>query len=181
MNNFKLFWTFAKIGTFTIGGGLAMLPIIRREVVTENKWIDDDEFMDMIALSQSLPGLIAVNIAIFVGQKVNGIKGCISATLGSILPSLFIILLIAMALDNFKEYPVVEAAFKGIRPVVIALLLVPTIQLAIKNKLKFLTGALALTTTVLVAFINISPITIIVIVAFIATLHNYIIYKGGWR
>ena len=169
---FKLFRTFAKVGAFTIGGGLAMLPLIRDEIVNKNKWIDDDEFMDMVAISQSLPGLIAVNIAIFIGNKLKGTKGSIVATLGSVLPSFLIILLIAMIFSNFKDNPVVIAVFKGIRPAVVALIAVPTVQLAIRSKLNWWRLLLAVVTMALIAFLKVSPIyillTVAVITAFIA-------------
>lgn len=91
----KLFTIFAKIGAFTIGGGVAMIPLIEREIVDKNKWLSDEEFMDMISIAQSAPGLIAVNVAIFIGHKLGGLKGSIIATVGSVLPPFIIILLVA--------------------------------------------------------------------------------------
>ena len=82
----KLFIIFAKIGAFTLGGGVAMIPLIEREVVYKHKWIDDEDFLDMISIAQSAPGLIAVNVAIFIGHRIAGIKGSIVATIGSIVP-----------------------------------------------------------------------------------------------
>lgn len=162
---FKLFQTFAKVGAFTIGGGLAMLPLIRDEIVNKNKWIDDDEFLDMVAISQSLPGLIAVNIAIFIGNKLKGTKGSIVATLGSVLPSFIIILLIAMIFSSFKDNPAVIAIFKGIRPAVVALIAVPTVQLAIRSKLNWWRLLIAVASMILIAFLKVSPIYILLTVA----------------
>ena len=92
----QIFSTFAKIGAFTIGGGDAMIPIIQKEVVEKKGWIKEQDFLDVLAISQSAPGILAVNISIFLGYRLRGVKGSIVATLGSTLPSFTIILLIAM-------------------------------------------------------------------------------------
>ncbi len=127
---FPLFWTYLKIGTFTLGGGYAMLPLIQREVVDRKGWIDEDEYLNMIALAQAAPGLIAVNSAIFIGWRVGGWRGVCGAVLGAVLPSFLIILAIAMIFQDWKEIPAVEAAFKGIRPAVVALIAAPLFKLA---------------------------------------------------
>lgn len=127
---FQLFWTYLKIGTFTLGGGYAMLPLIQREVVDRKGWIDEDEYLNMIALAQAAPGLIAVNSAIFIGWRVGGWRGVCGAVLGAVLPSFLIILTIAMIFQDWKEIPAVEAAFKGIRPAVVALIAAPLFKLA---------------------------------------------------
>ncbi len=127
---FQLFWTYLKIGTFTLGGGYAMLPLIQREVVDRKGWIDEDEYLNMIALAQAAPGLIAVNSAIFIGWRVGGWRGVCGAVLGAVLPSFLIILIIAMIFQDWKEIPAVEAAFKGIRPAVVALIAAPLFKLA---------------------------------------------------
>ncbi len=132
---FSLFWTYLKIGTFTLGGGYAMLPLIQREVVDRRGWIDEQEFLNMIALAQAAPGLIAVNSAIFIGWRVGGWKGVCGAVLGAVLPSFLIILAIAMVFSEWKDQPAVEAAFKGIRPAVVALIAAPLFKLA-KSALK---------------------------------------------
>ncbi len=126
----QLFRTYLKIGTFTLGGGYAMLPLIQREVVDRQGWIDEEEFLNMIALAQAAPGLIAVNSAIFIGWRVGGWKGVCGAVLGAVLPSFLIILAIAMVFQDWKELPAVEAAFKGIRPAVVALIAAPLFKMA---------------------------------------------------
>jgi chromate transporter len=134
---FQLFWTYLKIGTFTLGGGYAMLPLIQREVVDRKGWIDEQEFLNMIALAQAAPGLIAVNSAIFIGWRVGGWRGVCGAVLGAVLPSFFIILAIAIVFRDWKELPAVEAVFKGVRPAVVALIAAPLVKLAksaMKNK-----------------------------------------------
>lgn len=107
-----------------------MLPLIQREVVDRKGWIDEEEFLNMIALAQAAPGIIAVNSAIFIGWRIGGWKGVAGAVLGAVLPSFVIILLIAMVFSEWKELPAVEAAFKGIRPAVVALIAAPLVKLA---------------------------------------------------
>jgi len=128
----QLFWTYLKIGTFTLGGGYAMLPLIEKEVVDHHHWIDCKEFMNMIALAQAAPGLIAVNSAIFIGKKIYGWKGVVACILGAVLPSIVIILLIAMFFREIKDNPTVEAIFKGVRPAVVALIAATVIKLTKK-------------------------------------------------
>lgn len=127
---FSLFFIFFKIGLFTLGGGYAMLPLIEAEVVDKRRWIDKKEFLDLTALAQSAPGILAVNMAIFVGYKLRSLPGAVTATLGAVLPSFLIILLIAVFLRDFRHNPVVESVFRGIRPAVVALIAVPVFTLA---------------------------------------------------
>ncbi len=155
-----IFTCFAKIGAFTIGGGYAMIPIIQKEVVEKKRWIEEEDFMDVLAISQSAPGLLAVNISIFLGYRLKGVKGSVVATLGSVLPSFLIILLIAMFFAGYQDNPTVIKIFKGIRPVVVALIAVPVINMAKKAKLNIYTGALAVATALLIAFAKVSPIYI---------------------
>lgn len=129
----QLLLTYVKIGTFTLGGGYAMLPLIKREVVDNNHWIDEEEFLNMIALAQAAPGLIAVNSAIFIGWRCGGWRGVIGAVLGAVLPSFLIILVIAMLFSEWKDHPSVEAVFKGIRPAVVALIAAPLVGMARKE------------------------------------------------
>lgn len=129
----QLLLTYVKIGTFTLGGGYAMLPLIKREVVDNNHWIDEEEFLNMIALAQAAPGLIAVNSAIFIGWRCGGWRGVIGAVLGAVLPSFLIILIIALLFSEWKDHPAVEAVFKGIRPAVVALIAAPLVGLARKE------------------------------------------------
>jgi chromate transporter len=159
----QIFAVFAKIGAFTIGGGYAMIPIIQAEM-SKRGWIADEDLPDIVALSQSAPGVMAVNISIFAGHKLRGIKGSIAATLGSILPSFCIILAIAIFFTAFKDNPWVEKAFKGIRPVVISLIAIPMVNMARKSCKTWWAWLLAVAALVLVAFLNVSPIYIIICV-----------------
>ena len=162
-----IFTCFAKIGAFTIGGGYAMIPIIQKEVVDKRGWISEEDFMDVLAISQSAPGILAVNISIFLGHKLRGTKGSIVATLGSTLPSFSIILLIAMFFAGYQDNPTVMAIFKGIRPVVVSLIAVPMINMANKAKLNFYTGSLAVITALLIIFLKVSPLYILLVVAIV--------------
>ncbi|MBQ9584008.1 MAG: chromate transporter [Bacteroidales bacterium] len=164
----SLFWTFVKVSAFTIGGGMAMVAVVRDILVVKRKWMTDDEFMDILAISQALPGLLAVNTAIFIGYRLMGTRGSIAATLGSVLPPFVIILAIAMLFSGYKDNAVVEAVFKGIRPAVVALIAVPTIQMALKQKWNWFYGILAIATMLLIALLKVSPIYIILVVGVIA-------------
>lgn len=128
----KLFTSFFKIGAFTFGGGWAMISIIEKEIVDKNGWIEREEFLDLLAVAQSLPGILAVNIAVAVGDKLKGMKGAVAAALGTILPSFMIILAIAIFLtpDLIKNNETLSAIFKGIRPAVVALIIAPVISSA---------------------------------------------------
>ena len=159
----QIFMVFAKIGAFTIGGGYAMIPIIQAEM-SRRGWIPEEDLPDIVALSQSAPGVMAVNISIFAGHKLRGVKGSIAATLGSITPSFLIILAIAVFFTAFKDNPWVGRAFKGIRPVVISLIAVPMVNMARKSCKSWWAWLLAIAALVLVAFLNVSPIYIILCV-----------------
>ena len=174
----QIFAVFAKIGAFTIGGGYAMIPIIQDEM-SRRGWISEEELPDIVALSQSAPGVMAVNISIFAGYRLRGVKGSIAATLGSITPSFCIILAIAMLFTSFKENPWVIKAFKGIRPAVIALIAVPMVNMAKKCCKAWWAWALAVAALVLVAFLDVSPIYILLCV--IAVAFGFTYYKEKWR
>lgn len=170
----RIFCVFAKIGAFTIGGGYAMIPIIRDELVKRG-WLTDEELPDIIALAQSAPGVLAVNMSIFAGYKMRGTKGSIAATLGSILPSFLTILLIAMLFAGYKDNPVVVRIFKGIRPVVVSLIIVPMINMARKGNKTWWAWLISAVTLVAVAFLGFSPIWILlvlIVLAVLFTLHK---------
>lgn len=128
----QLFVSFLKIGAFTFGGGWAMISIIEREIVDKYHWIEKDDFLDLLAIAQSLPGILAVNIATAVGDKLRGLKGGIVAAAGTILPSFLIILAIAIFLtpDMIKNNRAISAVFMGIRPAVVALIIAPVVTSA---------------------------------------------------
>lgn len=158
----QLFYTYLKIGTFTLGGGYAMLPLIQREVVDRQRWIDEQEFLNMIALAQAAPGLIAVNSAIFIGWRIGGWKGVCGAVLGAVLPSFVIILAIAMVFAEWKELPAVEAVFKGVRPAVVALIAAPLYKLSKSAKIGWITALIPIAAAALIWVGHVNPVWVIV-------------------
>ena len=138
-----------------------MLPLIQREVVDRKKWIDEEEFLNMIALAQAAPGLIAVNSAIFIGWRVGGWKGVCGAVLGAVLPSFLIILAIAMVFKEWKDQPAVEAVFKGIRPAVVALIAAPLVKLAKSAKISWVTALIPVTAALLIWLLHVNPVWVI--------------------
>ena len=153
--------TFSKIGLFTIGGGYAMIPLIEHYVVERNKWVEKEEFLDLLALAQSAPGVFAVNIAIFIGYKLRGLKGAIFASLGSALPSVVCILLIAIFFRTFRENQIVEYVFRGIRPAVVALVAAPVFSVAKTAKITYTTVWIPILAALLIVALGVSPIYII--------------------
>ena len=165
MNN-KLYWesfrTFFKIGMFTLGGGYAMIPIIEEEVVNRHKWVDKQEMLDLIAIAQSCPGVFAINISIFVGYKLRKVRGAIATALGTALPSFLIILAIAMFFHQFEDNRVIAAMFRGIRPAVVALIAVPTFNLAKSAQLNWFTVWIPIVSALAIWLMGVSPIWIII-------------------
>ena len=157
-----MFLSFAKIGTFTLGGGYAMIPLIEREVVTSHKWIKDDEFLDMVVLAQTAPGILAMNISILVGNRIAGKRGAVVAALASGLPSFVIILLFAMFLTRFQDNEIVNKMFSAIRPAVVALIAVPVFSLAKGAKVSMKNVWIPVATAILIWGFSLSPIYIII-------------------
>ena len=154
----KLFISFFKIGAFTFGGGWAMIPLIEREVVDKQNWIKREDFVDALAIAQSLPGVLAVNISILIGNKLRGLKGCLMATLGTILPSFLIILAIAIWFVQTYDNPVVERIFKGIRPAVVALIVSPVFSTAKTARINIKTVIIPIIVALSIRLGGISPI-----------------------
>lgn len=127
---FTIFRSFFKIGMFTFGGGYAMIPLIEQEVISHRRWVEQQEFLDLLTLAQSVPGPISLNTSVFVGYRLRGLKGAVSALMGTVLPSFFIILIIALFFAGIRHNPVVDAAFKGMRPAVVALIIGPVLSLS---------------------------------------------------
>ena len=161
----QIFYTFVRIGAFTIGGGYAMLPLIEREVVARKKWIDAAEFLDRIAIAQSLPGVFAVNISILTGYRLKGNKGSIVAALGTILPSFVIILLIALFFRHFNENEYVMKVFRAIRPAVVALIAVPVFSTAKEIGINIRTLIIPVAAAFLIWYLGVSPVYIVLAAA----------------
>lgn len=159
----KLFTTFFKLGLFTIGGGYVMIPLIEREVVDRYRWIEKRDFVDLLAIAQSSPGVLAVNMSIFIGYKLRGVRGSVAAAVGNVLPSVVIILLIALFFNKFREYEVVNNVFMGIRPAVVALIASPVFSVAKSAKIGWTNVWIPLLSALLIVSFGVSPIYIILI------------------
>lgn len=151
-NLFNLYFSFAKIGTFTIGGGLAMMPMMQSELIEKRKWITDEELIDYYAVGQSTPGIVAVNVATFVGYKQMGIIGGVFATLGMVTPSLVIIMILASLINSINDFPIIQKALKGIN-VAVAALLTSTIINFMKKTIKKFTNAIFMMISFLLVFV----------------------------
>lgn len=160
---FKSFCIFSRIGLFTIGGGYAMIPLIEAEIIDKQKWISREDFIDLMALAQTVPGIFAVNIAIFIGYKLRKFWGAFFMALGTILPSFVIILAIALFFQQFKEYPAVENIFKGIRPAVVALIAAPTFKMAKSAKINKYNIWIPVVGALLIWLLDFSPIYVIIL------------------
>ena len=160
---FKLFTTFFRIGLFTFGGGYAMIPLIERDVVERNRWVGREDFVDLLAVAQSAPGVFAVNMAVFIGYKLHGKRGAMAASLGCVLPSVLIILGIAAFFRNFRDIEVVNNVFKGIRPAVVALIAVPVFNVAKSAKVGWNSVWIPLLSAFLIVAMGVSPIYVILV------------------
>lgn len=163
----KIFLVFAKIGAFTIGGGIPMIAAIKSELVAR-RWLNEEDFVDIITLAQTAPGLFAVNISILTGHRLRGTKGSVVATIASCLPPFLIILLVAMFFTNFKDNPYVIKAFKGIRPVVVALIGVPMLDMLKATKMRWWSWIIMVSSMVLVCLLEVSPIYILICIIVMA-------------
>ncbi len=158
----SLFWTFFKIGSFTFGGGFAMIPLIEREIVEKKGWISQNEIIDILAISQSFPGAIAINSAIFIGRKIGGYSGALLSLLGVTIPSFSVIIIVAKLFSYFIDISVVRAAFKAISSVVVSLLIVAAIRVGktcIKDKISPFITIIAL---ILILIAGVHPIYVII-------------------
>ncbi len=170
---FDLFKTFCRIGGLTFGGGYAMLPMLQKEVVEEKEWTTSEELLEYYAVSQATPGTIAVNTATLVGYKVRGVIGAFFATLGVVFPSFIIIIAIATFLQDFSKYAVVQHAFSGIRVAVGVLILNAVITL-FKTSIVDKTGIMIfIVTFALGAFLDISPIYIVIAACILGLIITY--------
>lgn len=167
-----LFLTFARIGGLTFGGGYAMLPMLQKEVVETKKWATEEELLDYYAVGQCTPGVIAVNVATFIGQKTRGVIGGIVATFGVVAPSFVIILVLASLINHFAEYTVVAHALAGIR-VAVAALIVSAIVKLWKKGVRDLVGIVIFAAVVLLSLVfDVSPIIIVVVAMLFGILYG---------
>ena len=168
----RLFYIFFRVGAFTFGGGYAMVPVIQKEMVERAKLIKEEEFLDIIAVAQSLPGAVAVNTSVFVGFKLYGIPGALSALLGTVLPSMIVITVLAVFYQQVQNIESIELFFKGVRPAIVALIFMAAVKLA-KNldatRFNILVGAGAF---IGIVFFEIHPILVIIAAATLGYIRN---------
>lgn len=176
----QLFTSFFKIGAFTFGGGWAMISVIEKEIVDRHGWIEREEFLDLLAIAQSMPGILAVNIATAIGDKIGGMKGSIVASLGTILPSFLIILAIAIFLtpETIKNNRVLSAIFMGIRPAVVALIIAPVVTSAKAARLTIKTVWIPLVVALMIS-LNLGVVSNPIIYIILGGMGGYLFWAIG--
>jgi chromate transporter len=152
----EIFWSFLKIGAFTFGGGYAMIPLIQHEVINRRGWLSEEEFVELLTIAQTAPGPIALNTAVFVGYKFHGYWGALAAVLGVVVPSFAIILVVAMFFAGIRNNVWVDAAFKGMRPAVVALIVAPIVGLT--RGMHWVGLSIAAATALVVWYFGLSPV-----------------------
>lgn len=175
----EIFLTFLKIGATTFGGGYAMIPLIRHDVVDNKNWLNEEELMEILTIAESTPGPIAINVATYIGYKIKGIWGSILATLGVVLPSFFVILAISFVYEQFKDNQIIAAAFMGIKAAVALLILTAGLRMLVKMKKNWYSiTVMILITSALVIFdllvVNFSSVYLILIGAFLGFFLYYL-------
>lgn len=177
VSTWQVFAIFFRIGIGTIGGGYAMIPMMEREIVERKGWISREDFIDVIAVAQTSPGIFAVNMASHIGLKLGGLPLALVATLANILPSFLIILALALVLGYVRDIVWVERAFKGIRPVVVALIAAPVFTMARSAGLRGLWWSVPLAVVVLICYLKVSPIYLILFSACLGL--AYALWRSG--
>lgn len=157
---FEIFWSFLKIGAFTFGGGYAMIPLIQHEVTINRKWLSNEEFGNLLTLAQAAPGPIALNTAVFVGYRERRYLGSLAAVLGVVVPSFAIILFVAIFFSDMRQNHWVDAAFRGMRPAVVALIVAPIVGLT--KGMRWWMIAIAAATALIVWHFSVSPVWFLV-------------------
>ena len=158
----EIFILFFKIGAFTIGGGYAMLSLIEDEIVNKKKWLDHEEFLDGMAIAQSTPGVLAVNISLITGYKIAGFLGMFAGMLGAVLPSFFIVLFLSQILLAYGNHPLVVAIFNGVKPAITALILISVYRIGKSANINRYNFVIPLIVAILIKYFGVSPILIII-------------------
>ena len=158
----EIFILFFKIGAFTIGGGYAMLSLIEDEIVNKKKWLDHEEFLDGMAIAQSTPGVLAVNISLITGYKIAGFLGMFAGMLGAVLPSFFIVLFLSQILLAYGNHPLVVAIFNGVKPAITALILISVYRIGKSANINRYNFILPIIVAILIRYFGVSPILIII-------------------
>ena len=175
----NLFLTFLKIGAFTFGGGYAMIPLIQEETVKKNKWVSDDDILEVIAIAESTPGPISVNAATFIGYKVNGFLGALVSTLGLILPAFVIMFLLSFVLRQVKDIKVVQYAFFGIRAGVLALIVNSLVKMYKQVNKNLISYIIMIISLILTACFDINAILVIILCGIIGLVSSIYVERGA--
>ncbi len=176
----QMFLSFLKIGAFTIGGGYAMLSVIENEVVAKRGWVAQEDFLDMVVLAQTAPGVLAMNISILVGQRIAGRWGALVGALGSALPSFVIILVFAIFLNEYQDNVYVMKAFRAIRPAVVALIAVPVFKLGKSAHIGWRTVIIPVVAAIAIWLLGVSPIYIVLIAVLSGLVWRWVeLYRNG--
>ena len=165
-----IFWSFFRVGTFTIGGGYAMIPLMQREFVDKHHWMSEEEFLDQVALSQAMPGVFAVNMASMTGFRLRGGRGAAVAVAGNILMPVLFILLLAVFFRAFRDNVIVERIFLGLRPAVVALVAAPVFTMAKSAKVSWRNVWIPLLCALLIWLMGVSPVLIVLAAALLGYL-----------
>ena len=173
-----IFWSFIKVGAFTIGGGYAMIPLMQRELVTRHGWLSDEDFMDEVALSQAMPGVFAVNMASMTGYRLRGVRGAIVATVGNVLMPIVFILALAVFFRTFRDNPVVERIFMGLRPAVVALVAAPVFTMARSAKVTWSNVWIPVVSALLIWLFGVSPIVVVLAAALLGYLYSRLTHNS---
>ena len=160
-----IFWSFFRIGTFTVGGGYAMIPLMQREMVERHGWMSEEEFLDYVALSQAMPGVFAVNMATVTGMRLRGKGGAVAAIAGNIVMPIVFILLLAIFFRTFRDNVIVSRIFLGLRPAVVALIAAPVFTLARSAKVTWRTVWIPVVCALLIWLFGVSPVIVILAAA----------------
>ena len=171
---FELFWSFFKIGTFTIGGGYAMIPLMEKEIVEHRQWLDRELFMDILSIAQAMPGVFAVNMATNIGYRLKGVRGAISAVVGNILVPILIILGFATCFHYLRGNETFEAIFKGVRPAVVALIAAPVFKMAKTAKLSWRNCWIPIVAVALIWLLGVSPSWIVLTAIICGLLYGFL-------
>ncbi|MCR1899565.1 chromate transporter [Irregularibacter muris] len=171
----EIFMSFFKVGLFTFGGGFAMIPLIEKEMIDKKAWVEEEEIIDIFALSQSVPGSIAINSSTSIGYKIAGTYGAVVATIGVVLPSFMIITIIAAFLSNFQDNAIVQAAFMGVRSAVVGLVLMAAIKIGKTSIKDALAALITILTVILILAINLNVIFAIIGGGLVGWIVGYII------
>ena len=172
-----MFVSFLKIGAFSFGGGLAMIPLMEKELIIKHKWLTKEEFLDVISLSQAMPGVFAVNVASCVGYQLRGVKGAVSTIVGNIMLPIIIILIFAMSFHFVQGNTVVERIFMGLRPAVVALIAAPVFDMARTAQVTWRNCWIPIASAVLIWLCGVSPIVVILSAIFLGIIYERVLKK----